>query len=452
MADSYFNLNFYKEKYRNTSIQSKLLILWLFLVFFIAVANFVMHRFGLDEGFLRESIVFVISCVPLTLFFVNIKKIDKEDYRDFFILMAIVLAVIGITAWLNPAVRPFLVRPQYGLERVLIPNCAIYGFLFFSLLNDPKEILRDLRIFALVDFLYLITVELVPALIEGAWVTIGPDGKYIRLSYSLSFGYGMLIPVCILLYFAVKEKKFLDLILGIIGFYFIIEQGNRGAFLILLLYIATMGISFFIDAEGKRSKLIVLVKILLIYAIIFVFLNLIIPGISDLINYFLGRTSNEATQIRNVDMIKSGNFTDSNGRKAIWGSVENAIKKGGILGYGFFGDRPFVYKHHYVAFSHNLFLEFVASFGVLGFIICIYFAIESIRMIFFCKDTEWRNLFILLFIPTCQLLLSMSFWYIWTFWATFAVLIKYRRLTGTGFTNKIKYRLSHNKMEGQRGV
>ena len=433
MPNLYINLRNYKEKIDSISIGSKLLIMWLFTVFFLSVAKFILHRFGIDDGMTRQMVLFAIGTVPLIGFFINIKKLDKRNYKPFFIMLAVIIAAIGITALLNSDVRPFLVRSGYGLDRVLIPNCALYAFLFFSVVDDPESILKDLRLFAWVDFVFLVLVELRPALIDGYWSSIAPSGEMMKFSYSLSFGYDMLIPVCIFAYFVVREKKWIDFIPGIIGYYFVITQGNRGAFGVSLVFVALMGISSIIDAKSSKDKINVVIKIVIIYALISVFLLLLVPKLSSL---FYSSDGVEQS-IRTVEMAKKGNFTESNGRLDIWALVIDSIKDGGIFGYGFFGDRPTVVKYHYVGFSHNLFLELIASFGIIGAIISVVVIFEAIRMIFFCKEKKWRELFIITFICSCQLMISMSLWYVWPFWATLAIIYKYSCASNTGIIAKI---------------
>src|SRR5699024_2881528 len=119
---------------------------------------------------------------------------------------------------------------------------------------------------------------------------------------------------------------------------------------------------------------------------------------------------------RSIAMITSGEFSNDNGRSIIWDTVIRAIKEGGIFGYGIMGDRPFIAPIHYVGYSHNIFLEIIVSFGLIGYFFIAYLVIDSIRMIFFCKDVNSRDLFAILFSISCQLLLSMSFWYVWEFW------------------------------------
>ena len=127
-------------------------------------------------------------------------------------------------------------------------------------------------------------------------------------------------------------------------------------------------------------------------------------------------------------MILEGSITDENGREIIWQTVIAAIKKGNILGYGVYGDRPFVFPVHYVGYSHNLFLELIVSFGAVGVLIILWIIGDAVYMFFFCRDRDWRELYMIFFAISCQLMLSLSFWYVWEFWAAVAIAFRYRWL------------------------
>lgn len=300
--------------------------------------------------------------------------------------------------------------------------------MFFSLVKNPKNIIRDLKIFALVEFLYLVVVELLPVLIRGYWIDIGPNGNLIHLTYSLSFGYAMVLPNIMFIYLAVKNSSKLYYALSFIAGYIIMTQGNRGSFLLVIGFILLYGISIAKEKKSAKEKTLVLISTLTIAVTIVIFFIIIYPNLVSLYNNIM---HSNVEVSRNVKKVSEGALLESNGRKDIWLASLNAGLKNPIFGHGFFGDRPYIVNLHYAGYSHNIFLELFASFGIFGILASLFLVVASIRMIFFCKDREWRELFIILFIPTCQLLLSLSLWYVWVFWATLAVLYKYRSTTKT---------------------
>ena len=67
--------------------------------------------------------------------------------------------------------------------------------------------------------------------------------------------------------------------------------------------------------------------------------------------------------------------------------------------------------------------------------------IGACLMIFKCSDNQWREIFIIYFSLSCQLMISMSFWYVPEFWATLAIGYTYfkiyRRKRKDSIANKV---------------
>ena len=402
-------------------LESKLLCIWLFDLFLLTIARFFLARLGIEEGLLRSYVLWCIASFPIIVFLVNIRKIRVQKYRPFCGLYFVIIISIVISLLMNPELEEYYFRENYGLDRILRPDCALYGFLFFSIFKDPQKILKNLTLFAYLDFIYLIIVELLPAFLQGYWVDIGPRGHELHLSYSLSFGYAMAFPTIVFIYLSLKGHKIYHIVLSVIGMYCILIYGNRGALALPLIFISIMTVSRIVREECMSKKMLKMIGIFLLIIMIAVFGEYI----TKIISIILDTTDISS---RNVDMLLSGRIMHDNGRERIWLTVINAIQNGGWLGYGVLGDRPFVVPIHYVGYSHNLFLELIVSYGIIGAVISVYIIVDVVRMIFFCKDTLWRELYIIFFSVSFQLMLSMSFWFVWEFWAAAAIAHRYRHL------------------------
>ncbi|WP_300409023.1 O-antigen ligase family protein [Lagierella sp.] len=421
----------------SNKLSSTLLFMWLSLIFVLTGVRFVLSRIGLYSGIAREIILWLTASIPLIIFFANIRKIEIKKYFNFFILILIVFVAMTVSILFNPDLIEFYFRKNYGIDRILRPDSAIFAFLFFQLFDDQKEILDVLLKFSILYFLFLILVELVPAIVRGFWLDIGPNGEMIKLSYSLSFGYNMTFPTIMFIYnFGIKGKK-IYLFLAILGCSIIFLHGNRGAILVTFLYICLMFLSLSMRYTLSK-KLILIISLSLIAGILIYYYE-------PLINYLTRVLSKKNIISRNFELLLSGDISNNNGRYVIWNTVVEAIKNGPLLGYGILGDRPFIYPIHYVGYSHNIVLEMIVSFGLLGFLIILYMIVDSIYMIFFCKDRHTKDLFIILFSISSQLFLSMSFWYVWGFWATFAVSCNYKRIRRKNCNNDLKKRLNDNE-------
>ena len=385
---------------KKSDFQERLLFFWLLDVIFMTIARFLLSNLGFSSGTLRNIILIIVASIPLVLFFIHIKSLKVEQYLASIALYLIIFLAFGFTAILHPESEYFFLRSGYGIERVLRPDCAIYAYLFFSLLDNPDEIIKVIRKFAIIDFIYLIIVQLLPALLRGYWIDVDYLGRQVVREYSLSLGYSILLPTIIFLYIFSKKKNIIYLVLSFIGMGIIFLYASRGALLMIIIFIGLMVISAIVESKRASYKIIKMLGVLILVLAICVWGQ-------ALLSYAVHILQSMGIESRSLDLLVQGDFTNDSGRNTIWTAVINAIKEGGLFGYGVFGDRPFVYPIHYVAYSHNIFLELIVSFGIIGVGIILFLMCISIRMIFFCKDRRWRELFIIFFSISCQLVISM---------------------------------------------
>ena len=445
------------------SYESVLLLSWLLVPLFLAPLKFVLHRVGIDSGVGRECAQLLLTSIPLLLFFAIYPKDKLKEFRPVFFVWLFVYVTVAISYYASPEIRYFLFRSDYGLTRSIRPDAAMYALLFFMLVRDSKELLRDLRIYAYFKFLYLFVFEIIPFIRDGGWTDIGARGQEVAFSYNLGFGYAMLLVTVILFYsFIVKGYK-TDFVLGCFGFYEVFNNGNRGALLLLcgFVFLFTLQrVYFYKDKKyGKYmigglfifSALFALTKdpIAVLGVVVlnkmnpkpgsynigknlFVVLSvvvclLLVKQLCLVASELLFHLDTSVTVSRNQMMLSSGEFTSGNGREDIWASVFNAFKANPITGYGFYGDRPFVYPHHAIAYSHNVLLELVCSYGILGLLAFIYIVKDAYYMLFKCEDQRWREIYLIFFVVAAQLLISYSFWYVFEIWAAAAISYCYRR-------------------------
>lgn len=407
---------------KKSDYSSRLLFLWLSELFIMTGVRFCLSKMGFDSGLIRNSILFFTASIPLVSFFLHIRQFRVEQYRWSAALYIVIIFAFIFTVIIHPEYQYFITRSGYGIERVLRPECALYACLFFCLVDNPNKIFDVLKKYAILDFVYLIIMEFLPAVIRGYWTDVDYMGRQVHRMYSLSLGYSLLLPTIVFLYIFIRKKNICFLTLSIVGMGIIFVYGSRGALLMIVIFVGLMIISTIIESKNISYKIIKITGVLMLIVIICIFGKAIL-------NLFIQIFQTLGVESRSLEMLVQGEFMDDSGRNVIWGTVINAIREGGILGYGVFGDRPFVYPLHYVGYSHNIFLELIISFGIIGVGISIAIISTSVRMILLCKDRMWRELFIIFFSIACQLILSMSFWYVMEFWAAAAIAHQYFRLS-----------------------
>lgn len=418
---------------KRQSIGACLLFFWLLNDPIQTIIRFFLTRLSI-YGFIRNVILFLVTLIPIILFLVYITSISPRKYLYFFTIYLLVCIMFLYTYVDKPEMRYFLEREDYGLPRVLFPDSAIYALLFFSLCDSIEELFEVIKKFVFIDFGYLILFQFIPAYISGGWTDVGYDGAMVMRNYSLSFGYNMLLPAMCFLYFFLKSRKKAYLVFSFVCVVLIFTNGSRGALLMLALFIGMMGISNIIDSHKVSYKVLKICLITMLVLIFWLFGEAILYEIASILQ-------NSGIQSRSLDLFLSGDISDNTGRDLIWAASVKGILEGGFFGNGIFGDRPFVFPLHYAAYSHNIILEIVCSFGVIGIILCIFLIIGIIRMIFFCRDTKTRELFIIFTSIAAQLFLSLSFWYVWEFWAAIAIAHRYFQMN----KRQKKYRLKRSE-------
>lgn len=430
--------------FRFSDTASFILLFWLMEPVWLSCFKFALHRFGFDEGLVRESVLFIAASLPLLWFLIRIKRFEFKQYRFALIIFGIAILTFAVTYALHPEYDYFFFREDYGLLRVFRPDCAIYGLLFFGLFDDPKKLWNVVFKYAWVNFFYLLLVDFVPYLRDGYFTGVGQQGEELHLSYDLTFGYSMLLPLFVfwVAFFNEKSKRrYLYLAASLVSLFMILFYGSRGAALLIVVYAIVFYLNRIINAEkSKRPKMIVGMIIALILLAAF--------G-NDLLSFIRAPFAALGIESRTLEVAAEGEFANSNGRFYMWGLILDAVKENGIFGAGVFADRPIIFPFHYVGFCHNIILELTVCFGIIGIIITILLMVQFFRMSVFCKDAGWRDLFLIYFAIACQLMTSMSFWYQIEFWAALAIThIYFSKLRARGEDRLWKYPKRKEKTDG----
>ncbi len=410
---------------KETDIKSVILLFWLNISLFLAAARFIFVRIGLVEGPVREGILFCIASLPLLLLMlelVRVKKAIPQNVKLFLLIFGAIVLVCLFSLLFNSQLQSFYFRKEYGIWRVFRPDGAIYAILMFSMFDDAKQLQNILVKSAYIRFFYLFVVVFIPAKMRGYWLDVAPGGGTMEFSYSLSFGYEMLFPLTVCMIAGLSSHKIIHYVTALVSALLIVTNGGRGALVCILLFVALLIIDKIMENGKFIMKKALIVGTMVLAGVLILYFK----------DYFLVTFANIMREndigARNIEKIVNGTFSNSNGRDVIWNTVITAICEGGPLGYGLMGDRPFVAPLHVAGYSHNLFLELIASFGLIGAAVIVFIVIDAIRMLFFCNNRDWKMIYLILFICSCKLLLSLSLWYAWEFWAAAAVSYKYKNL------------------------
>ena len=362
--------------------------------------------FGRYSGY----IMLLLPYVPVVLYF--LVRQGRGFPYDFFVLLALLLLFFLVTYIIHPNYGSVYRREYYGIwDYVIKPTNGLYAYLFLRLIDDPKRILKCLRISAVMAYVYY-AYTLYKAIRVGYW-ELNWDGEILRTSYSLEFGYDLLLYVLVFLYCAFKYKRMTDWVMGAAGVFMIMGAGSRGPILDIIIFVA---LYIFLEFENRKYKIVYGIALLILAAGILLFY---VP----LLNFLSGLMERFGLQSRFIRKMLSGDVADDNGRAQIWQHAIRMIKSN-PLGYGAMGSRHEIIKTIFVGHPHNIFLEFMIDYGViLGPLLLIMGGITVIRCLKAPIEDEWKGLVIIFVGLSSQLLVSGTYWHRQGIWGLLAIIM-----------------------------
>ena len=220
------------------------LIVFLCFPAFVFAINYFMRFVGLDG--IGRTLSLMLVYVPLI--FVAVRR--KRVIYDFWVIWVAVVLFFLLTYIIHPEYEPWYTREEYGvLDYVLMPQNGLYIYLLLRHVNDPKRILRFVRLSSWPMYLYY-ALQIEKASERGYWIDYSNYGYEIHLSYNLSLGYSVLLFVLAFLYCALENKKVYDWIGAATGMALILLAGSRGPILDIIIFL----ILYFAVRLGKSRK------------------------------------------------------------------------------------------------------------------------------------------------------------------------------------------------------
>lgn len=409
MRDNRLILRVKKTKLSYDNIIDIAFILFFCSSFLNRIFAFILSRIGLS------GMAIYITCIciylPIILIWIKVKKIKNYD---FFILLIGIICFIAITYLIHPEYEFWYKRNYYGIwDYVLRPDNGIYAYLFIRLVNDPKRILKNLKICGWIMYLYY-AYQLAGALSVGYWIVTNANGIPEQLSYDLSFGYNVLFFTIVFMYYALDKRNISDITGSLIGIVMILLGGSRGPFMCIVIFIILFVLMKLRESNSFNKRIVGILLIALCAAIIAIFYENIILLISSVFET-LGVSS------RTLQMLLSGSISDDNGRQEIWNAAIQMIRDN-PFGYGALGTRHVIYYLHDVGHCHQVFLEILVDFGVIaGGIIILFCLVNSLKILFLKRNEKWSWVFLIFFSRACQLILSGTYWHVFSFWACLGI-------------------------------
>lgn len=389
-----------------TQAAGGLLFLYLCLPFIEFVFRLIFSILNLSS--LAKPMAIILVYGLLLLFCVWSRRFEA---LDFLLLLAALVFSFLVTYLIHPEYEYWYFRKSYGVwEYVLRPDNGLYIYLFLRLVNDPKVILRALRLSTWPMYVYY-GYQLLIAMRRGYWIQENSTGEIYALSYNLSFGYAVLLFALVQLYLALEERKFINWCGAALGIMMILLGGSRGPILMIGIFLLLYSLT---KLEKSRKKGVVILVIILAVPLFYYFYDALLGAAALLLEklHISGRF---------FTMLMSGDIANDTGRSMIWAKALEMIENN-PWGYGAMGSRHVISHIHIVGHPHQIFLELLIDWGVLlGATIIVFLLFHSVRLLFMRGNDNWRGLFIIFFARACQLLVSLTYWHSIGFWGALAI-------------------------------
>lgn len=339
-------------------------------------------------------------------------------YKDIFIYFGLLVAIFGFQFIINPSTRVWLTR-EFGIGIALIVG-GIFAYPVLRLQDDFDKMIRGLKIAALLQGLMYAKMALEP-IRKGYW-EYTQFGVLKRSSSNMSWSYGLLFVICICAYMVIVEKKkymSIPIAAGLAG---ILLYGSRGTIISFIIGTALTILFYNNDRQDYRKYVIVIAAALVV---VFVFSDTgvnLIAGLAEKYEW-------DSRFIRSFVNAAQGDssFSDeSSGRDKIWKLVVKLISEK-PLGYGVMGHRNAIYRIGIKwGYSHNIFLDILAEWGVIiGSALIILAGTGIMRFLLLVKNKPEKLLFIIFITVSCELLLSGYMWIHYGVWALLALYINH---------------------------
>lgn len=310
------------------------------LIFVLYFWGFVLLRPILQYFQSYSTLILSLYTFTLLIFFVSYiiaKKNIKLGESVFFILTFFIIFFFDSIIRYNAYSFKYLYKFIY---------CGILPVLFLSKIKNIEKLIYYYVFFSLLAFILL-----------GG----DPIHGFRIFSDYMDYGFNLGLPVFIGLFLGYKYFKFKWMIFFLIlNFLSILIYSNKSSLLTVIVFVFIYYL--FIDPISKKRIVKLIIPISIILLLIYINIKSIALFIYDVFVVKLNVNSYSLITIKNYFLTKSDRVLFS-GRIEIWNKAKVMISENLLFGHGIgsFQDR-------YGFYSHNIILDLLLFFGIVGFV------------------------------------------------------------------------------------
>lgn len=352
---------------------------------------------------------FCTMVIFLLILVIAIKQMKRMPV-DYFVLLFFVVLIYMITIKLHPEYIACISDEFWN--NIISLGGGLAGYFFVRFVRDDRLIEKGLKISAAILF-FVFFLQSTEAISKGYWYIVHEE-EIRKSSYNMTFGYNMLIPTLIYLYYGMKEKKIMYILISMIGALEILMLGSRAA----VLGIPAMIILYFLFCEEKlerRKRWALFICMLIALFVVVLFYKQILTVLESVF-IILGFPS------RTIERMMEGSLAKDVIRENMYITAKELIRNK-FCGYGILSDR-----YYFGVYCHNIFYEILIQFGwIFGTILIVIFVLLTIKMLL-AKKNSYKGIFLIFFcLSFFRLLVSHSFWINRYFWCAIGVAMTYRK-------------------------
>ncbi|MDQ5913793.1 MAG: hypothetical protein QG623_412 [Patescibacteria group bacterium] len=344
---------------------------------------------GLLIPFFKQYSIFLLTFPALLILLVSFWSNAKHKMLkpDKFYLVAI--SLVSLVLLIDMVARRNAYTFRYAYQFIIFGIMPMY---LLSKVRDLKQVLKYLAFFS------------VPVI-----VLYSPDPfiKYFVTGDYLKFGYFAMLPAYLGVHIGRKYLGFKWLLpFELVALFQIVFFSNRGALVTAMVFILLSKI--FIDKRSLRKLLLIIT--MCITAVVFTFY--LKPILETSIEY-LQENNLESYSLNSLYQSVEEGGDPYSGRQEIWSNAESDVIVSPIVGHG-----TGYFISRYGVYTHNIYLELLSSWGIIGLSGFILFSVAYIYSMSKSKGTIRLFMLLMAVIGLIPLLFSLeifSWLYFWLF-------------------------------------
>lgn len=357
------------------------------LIFVLYYWGFVFLRPLLNENPLYSSLILLgYTFVLVISLFLKFQFSEYKINEKVVYFALIILVFFSIDSCLRWNEISFIYLYQYVYSG-LIP------LFFLSAVNDYEKLLKYFSFFSVFAFLLFGNDPL--------------DGYPLFADY-MEYGFRLVLPAFLGVfigfhYFKIKWMLFFEILI----FVSIVFFANRSSLMAVILFICL----YFIYNSSNKKKLF-LYKLLPLFVIgLYIYSNIVFI-LNFLVDFLDKHDYNSYALSKYVESIVFGDDESVfSGRELIWSQAIDLINQNPVFGHGLG-----YFQSKYIYYSHNILLDMLMFFGIIGLLFFVILFVRSINCLINAKGSFklFALLFFCLWFP--KLLFSSVFFEEISFW------------------------------------